>query len=299
MDNRQRKSKLVVGCGYLGNRVARRWLASGCQVTVVTRHEARAAEFAAVGLRPIVADVTQPETLRPLSEQPVFETVLFAVGYDPSSQSSRHQVYVEGLAAVLDSLPSSVARFLFVSSTGVYGQTDGRLVDEDTPVEPVREAGQAFLAAEKLLAAHPLGNRSIILRLAGLYGPRRIPRRADLLAGRPIVATDHGLVNLIHVDDAAEVVLAAETRAVAPRTYLVADGHPVARREYYGQLAQLLGLPSPRFTDPHCDNRLAERGGSNKRVNNARMIRELGVRLRYPSYREGLAAIVAAEEYGR
>jgi nucleoside-diphosphate-sugar epimerase len=102
-------------------------------------------------------------------------------------------------------------------------------------------------------------------------------------------------LNLIHVDDAANVVLAAEERARPPRTYLVSDGQPVLRRQYYEMLAQLLGAPPPQFIAPAADSPAAERAASDKRISNQRMIEELGVQLAFPSYREGLAAIVAAE----
>ncbi len=101
-------------------------------------------------------------------------------------------------------------------------------------------------------------------------------------------------MNLIHVDDAAAVVLAAEEKAQPPRTYCVCDGHPVGRRALYEQLAELLKLPRPEFVEPSPDVEGASRAGADKRVKNARMLAELEVELEYPSYREGLAAIVAA-----
>jgi nucleoside-diphosphate-sugar epimerase len=134
-----------------------------------------------------------------------------------------------------------------------------------------------------------------VLRLAGLYGPGRIPLAADVRHGRPIAAPVQGLLNLIHVDDAAQVVIAADERAVPPRTYVVSDGCPVVRREYYEELARLLGAPRPVFAPAPSDSAAVGRAGSDKRASNARMVGELGVRLAYPTFREALAAIVAAE----
>ena len=283
-------TRLVFGCGYLGARVAGQWLAAGHAVFAATRSAERARLLEQDGLRPIVADVTRPETLR---ELPTAETVLFAIGYDRRASASRRAVQVDGLRAVLDALPAPPARILYISSTGVYGQSDAAWVDEDSPCRPTREAGQVLLAAEQLLAQHPQGSRAIILRLAGLYGPGRIPRAVDLPTGRPIPVPSHGHLNLIHVDDAAAVVLAAELHAQPPRTYLVADGHPVARREFYTYLAGLLGLPRPQFVEPPPDDPAALRARADKRVNNARMLAELRVTLAYPTYREGLRAIVS------
>lgn len=288
-------SKLIFGCGYLGLRVARRWQASGeTTVHVVTRSAERAATLAAEGLVPLVADVTLPETLRSL---PAADTVLFAVGYDRSSGHSIEQVYVEGFKRVLEALPPAIGRLIYVSTTGVYGDCEGERVDEDSACRPLRPGGQASLAAEEALCQSSLAARGVILRMAGLYGPGRIPNRAPLLAGEPLAVPTEGFLNLIHIDDAASVVLAAEAADVElPRRYVVSDGHPVRRGEYYAELARLLHAPAPRFVEPAADDARAARAAADKRVDNSRMLAELRVSLAYPSYREGLAAIVAAEE---
>lgn len=280
---------IVFGCGYLGRRVAGLWAAAGRTVYAVTRRADRAEDLAREGLHALVADVTRPETLRGL---PPARTVLYAVGYDPRSHASREQVYVQGLRAVLDALPDRVEKVVFTSSTGVYGSSGGRWVDELTPCRPTRDAGRAMLAAEETLRSHRLGDRAIVLRLAGLYGPGRVPRLADVRAGRPIEAAEGACLNLIHVEDAARVVVAAAERTRPPRTYVVSDGHPTDRREFYLYLAELLGSPPPRFVDPSPQGAADRRGGADKRVKSARMIEELGLILAYPTYREGLRAIV-------
>lgn len=282
-------SKLLFGCGYLGQRVLRRWLAAGETVTAVTRRGERAAQWRGEGISALVADVTQPHTLAGL---PCADTVLYAVGWDPHSGTSRWQVYVDGLRAVLAALPPQTGRVLLVSSTGVYGDAGGGWVDEDSPCRPRRESGQALLAAEALLHDHPLGRRGIVLRMAGMYGPGRLIRRDELLAGQPMPVADGSLMNLIHVDDAAAAVLAAETSATPPRTYLVSDGHPVERRAYFAYAAELLGAPPPRFVDPPAEGRAARHDDSSKRVGNERLQRELHLTLQYPSYREGLRALL-------
>jgi nucleoside-diphosphate-sugar epimerase len=294
-------AKLIFGCGYLGRRVAHRWLAAGDEVFAVTRSAIRAADLAAEGLRPIVGDLTDGGSLAALPE---VDTVLFAIGYDRSAGKSIRAVYVDGLRNALTSLQESAAlrgsaaRFIYISSTGVFSQNDGQWVDEQSPCVPTREGGKACLAAENLLAEHPLGSRAIVLRMAGIYGPGRIPRRHDLEAGRPIAAPSDGYLNLIHVEDAADIVLAAKARAVPPSTYLVSDGHPVLRRDYYEELARLLGTGSPQFEEPPPDSPAAQRAGSDKRVGNARLVRDLAPTFVYPSYREGLAAIVDSETAG-
>jgi nucleoside-diphosphate-sugar epimerase len=285
-------TKLIFGCGYLGCRVARRWHDSGHDVYVVTRSSKHARDFEAAGLRPIVADVTVPASLVNL---PSAESVLYAVGYDRTANTSLEDVYVNGLSNALTALPPDVGGLLYISSTGVYGSTNGDTFDEDSPCRPDREGGRACLAAEQVLAKHPLGRRSIILRLAGLYGPSRIPRRREIALGLPLPVPFEGYLNLIHVDDAVSAVLAAEARGTPPRTYVVSDGHPVIRRAYYEELARLLSAPAPQFETPPENSAALARARVDKCVSNARVLRELGLQLAYPSYREGLAAIIAAE----
>jgi nucleoside-diphosphate-sugar epimerase len=283
-------AKLIVGCGYLGLRVARLWRASGERVFAVTRSAQRARQLASEGLAPLVADSAE----LPLPQD--LQTILFAVGYDRSAARSVHEVYVGGLAQVTSQLPQAASKLIYISSTGVYGQVTGGEVDEDSPCQPTRAGGTACLAAERLLAASRFGQQAIVLRLAGLYGPGRIPRAADLAAGRPIDAPANGWLNLIHVDDAARIVLAAEQKAVPPRTYVVSDGQPVLRRDYYAELARLLAAPPPIFVSPDPNSPAAARAASDKRVNPRRMFAELAPSLEYPSYREGLAAIVAIRD---
>ena len=246
---------------------------------------------------PVVADLTANAEL-PIPQG--VRSVLFAVGYDRQSGRSIHEVYVGGLANALAALPESVERFVYISSTGVYGQVTGSEVDEDSPCQPTREGGRACLAAEELLRASKWANKSVILRLAGIYGPGRTPRSQDLLAGKPIDAPATGWLNLIHVEDAARIVLLAEERSHSvgglrgqpPKLYVVSDGQPVIRGDYYHELARLLGAPAPRFVEPAAESPAAQRAASDKRVNPQRMFADLRPTLLYPSYREGLAAIV-------
>lgn len=279
--------------------MADRWLAAGDEVWAVTRSAERAESLRHVGMRPVVWDVTDdsPEAL------PQADTVLFAVGFDRSANHSIHDVYVDGLARTLDRLPADTGRFIYISSTGVYSQNDGQWVDEDSPTEPNRDGGRACLAAEQLLAGHPLGQRAIVLRLAGIYGPDRIPRRADLLAGKPIAANPDSYLNLIHVEDAADIVVTATAANLAlPKLYTVSDGNPSLRADYYAELSRLLDAPPPQFqigdrvtfasgedTSPPSSSR---RAAGDKRISNQRLTREIPIHFRYPTFRDGLADAV-------
>ena len=221
-------------------------------------------------------------------------TVLFAVGYDRKSGKSIDEVYVDGLRNVLAKLSPDIHRLIYISSTGVYGQSTGEWVDESSPCNPTRPGGKACLAAETMIAKHPLGSRAIILRLAGIYGPDRVPRKKDLLAGK-LVASTSGHLNLIHVDDAADVVLAAESSSGVPATYVVSDEFPVPRRQYYEEICRLLGLTDVEYVDPPVDSPAGQRALADKRIRSDRLRESLDIALKYPTFREGLAEILRSK----
>ena len=269
--------RLVVGCGYLGERVARSWRDAGDEVYATTRGD-RADALSRAGLRPLTMDVTQGPALA--GALPAVDTVVFAVGRARRSGSTMFDIHVAGLHSVLDALPEATGRVIYVSSTGVYAQDAGEWVDEDSVCEPTREGGKACLSGERLLLAHARGRDGLVLRLAGLYGAGRVPRSADVTEGRSIAGSRDAYLNLIHVEDAVRaVVAAAASRPAISRTYVVSDGHPTTRGEYVQLLATRLGVAPPSFEGG---------AGVGKRVRNARAVHQLGLRLTYPSYREGL-----------
>ena len=279
---------LIIGCGYLGLRVARRWIATGHHVSAVTRSTQRAGELRVAGIDPIVADVMAPESLQAL---PSADALLYAVGYDRQAGHARRAVYVDGLEHVLRAVAGRVGRLVYVSSTSVYGQSQGEWVNEDSPCDPHADNGRACLDAEQVVWRHiPCGGSSRtanVLRLSGLYGPGRLIARVESLRSRePIGGNPDGWLNLIHVEDAAQAVVACAERGAPGATYLVSDDRPVTRREYYTRLAELVGAPPPAFSG--VEELEARTTGLNKRCNNRCMKRELTVDLLYPTIEEGL-----------
>ncbi|MFM9058440.1 MAG: NAD-dependent epimerase/dehydratase family protein [Planctomycetaceae bacterium] len=281
------RTRLVVGCGYLGARVARRWLDAGDRVLAVTRRATRAAELAAAGLEPVVADVA--DAAAPWLRLPPVATVFWAVGFDREGAATPRDVHVAGLGRLLDGLAAGTRdartpppRFILSSSTGVWGDERGGLVDESTPPRPARETGHVLVEAEAVLRSHPLGSGTA-LRFAGLYGPGRLPRLDDLRAGRPVAADPDSWLNLVHVDDAARAVVAVAAAARPRPLYVVSDGRPVLRREWYGRLAALAGAPVPTW-----DPAAPRQRGENRRVNPALLFRDLDFA---PDHPDPLAAL--------
>jgi nucleoside-diphosphate-sugar epimerase len=271
-------------------RVARRLIATGWTVQTMTRRPDRARQLEKQGIHAIVGDWTDRRALEEI--RPV-ERVLVAVGYDRHDDKSRHSVYVEGLRNALDVISPS-SRVVYISSTGVYHQTGGVWVDESAPCRPNREGGVAHLMAEQLLYRRRPESTiaaTVVLRLAGIYGPGRVPRVDSIRRGEPIPADPLGYLNLIHVDDAAACVLAAWQHARPERCYLVADGHPVLRGDYFSEIARLTHSPSVRYASEG-----GTRSDTSKRIWNARMRRHLMPQLQFPSYREGLRDVLFSGE---
>ena len=296
--NSDMTSIAIFGCGYLGQRVAELISSGGGVVHAVTRSHQNADGFRGNGWQPIVADITNPDTLDRLPGDLAHTShILFAVGFDRTVGIPIEEVYVAGLKNVLERLPkfsTAEQRFVYVSSTGVYGQSDGEWVDENSPCEPVRVGGQACLAAEKILQQSEFGAQSVILRMAGIYGPGRLPRKKDLLKDREITAASTGYLNLIHVDDAAATVVAA-FNAAAPARFVVSDGNPVLRVEYYRELADQLNIEEFKIHEVDAHSPAGQRARASKRIRAERFIAELRMNLQYPNYKIGLQHAIRVE----
>jgi nucleoside-diphosphate-sugar epimerase len=281
-------TKLVVGCGYLGERVARVWRGQGHEVHVTTRRPERQSQLAAEGYRAIRLDVTKPDAWPNL---PSADTVLLSIGFDRSSGALIHDVYVKGVRNLLAGLPQDTGRVIYISSTGVYGQTDGSWVDEQSECQPTRPGGKACLDAENSIRQHKFGPRSMILRLAGIYGPGRVPRRDRIANRRPVPARADGFLNLIHVDDAARVVVAADQQVTPPATYVVSDGHPLLRRDFYAEIARRMGVQLPEFCEVPADSSAGRRSSGSKRASNRRLLADIEIDLLYSDFRKGLDTV--------
>ena len=165
---------LIVGCGYVGLSLGAGLVRQGHEVSGLRRSTAAATEFAAAGIRPLGGDITRPETLARL--QPDYDWVVHCVSASGGGAEEYRAIYIEGtrnLIAWLAARPP--AKFVYTSSTSVYGQTDGSLVDEASPTEPEAETARILVEAEQLLleAAKQKRLPAIILRVAGIYGPGR------------------------------------------------------------------------------------------------------------------------------
>ncbi len=269
---------LILGCGYLGQRVAARLVAAGESVLAVTRSDHRAGVLRRGGIEPIVADIMNPDSLGNL---PRADRVLYCVGFDRSGTHSKRETYTGGLSNTLGVLAADCP-ITYVSSTSVYGQAGGEWVDEDSETTPTSDGGPICLDAERLV----MTRNSCVVRLAGIYGPGRILRKIDAVrAADPIAGNPDSYLNLIHVADAARLVQQVLDHPQRAPVYLGCDGHPATRSEFYTEVARVLEAPEPVF-DPSLPTRHGS-GGINKRCR-SRLLQSLSFEFQYPSYRDGL-----------
>ncbi len=278
-----RTDVLIIGCGYLGLRAARFWVGAGKRVAALTR--GRAEQLRQEQIEPIVGDVLDRASLKLV---PQADTLLYAVGLDRTSGQTMQAVYVDGLRNVLEELASRgtvMPKILYVSSTSVYGQTDGEWVTEHSPTQPKESSGQVVLAAEHTLREH--APEAVILRFSGIYGPNRLLRKESLLRGEPIPGKPDRFLNLIQVDDGAQAILCAEQHAAPGSLYLIADGQPCTRQDYFSRLAELIGAPAIQFAPEQ-----ASRGDGHRRVISTSAQQELQWQPRHPNYTFGLRASV-------
>ena len=277
-ETRQRLGRaLVAGCGYVGLALARQLHATGWEVTGITRSSESAAALGGDPFPVLACDLADRSALARLG---TFDAVVHTASSGHGGAADYREVFLEGARNLIDCLHP--ARFVFTGSTSVYAQTDGSVVTEESPTEPVRETGKILLEAERLV----MGAGGTVARLAGIYGPGRWALLQRFLSGEARIEGDGSRwVNQIHRADAAG---ALSFLLSAPRgIYNVSDGSPVSQREVYGAFAEHFGRPLPPAAPPDLARK---RGWSHKRVSNEKLT-ALGWKPIFPSFREPLAAL--------
>jgi nucleoside-diphosphate-sugar epimerase len=271
---------LLAGCGDLGFRVARRLLARGDEVYALRRYPPM---DDGSGIRWLRGDLVGADALQELPSG--VDRLVYLPAPDARGEAAYRAVFVDGLRRLLQVLDrGALRRVLFVSSSAVYGEHAGAWVDESTPPAPPGFNGAVLWQAERWLAAQPFS--SVILRLAGLYGPGRLQLVERLRAGAVHVPrTVPHWANRIHVDDAAAAIVHLLDLADAQPLYLGVDDTPLPLDVLYDHLARLLGVPPP-------SEGAAPPGVGSKRLSNARL-RASGFQPRWPDARDGYSALLA------
>jgi nucleoside-diphosphate-sugar epimerase len=280
---------LVIGCGYVGEPLAKRLVELGHEVWGVRRTAEAAEKLAAHGIKPFAADISQPGALDGLPG--AFDWVVNLVSSDKGGPEEYRQVYLNGNRNILDWIRARpVKKFVYTSSTSVYAQNDGSAVKESSPAEPQTETSQILVQAEKLLIEAAPAIPSVVLRVAGIYGPERGHLFKQYLRNEAkIPGTGARIINMIYRDDLVEAIVAALKNGRAGEIYNVVDDEPVSLLHFYRWLSETLGKWMPPFVAEE-DAGERKRAVTSKKVQNRRMKIELGVQLKYPTFRQGYTA---------
>ena len=282
---------LIIGCGDIGERVARLERSEGRAVAGLVRSEKSARRLHVAAIQPITVDLDAPASLNNL---PVKDAVVyyFAPPPDTGVTDPRMETFVSVLTP-----PHLPRRIVLISTTGVYGDCHGEWVTEDRSPNPQVDRARRRLAAETTLQAwsKASGVSIVILRVPGIYGPGYLPEKR-LRSGEPVLLEDESpFSNRIHADDLAHVCVAAARHDHPSLLYNVSDGHPTTMTDFFYRVADALGISRPpAVTMEEARRRLGEGMLSylaeSKRIDNRRMREELGVELLYPDLAAGLAS---------
>ncbi len=280
---------LIVGCGDVVRRalpaLTRRW-----RVYALVRAFDPSLRF--MGVTQICGDLDQPATLRRLTG--LAHAVLHSA---PPPGSGQGDPRTQRLLATLTSGTSLPRRLIYISTTGVYGDCAGAAVPETRPLAAVTARGQRRVAAEGLL--RKMGRRGVtrvsILRAPGIYAADRLPLERIRRGDPVLVAGEDVFTNHIHAEDLGKACVLALERGSANRAYNISDDSDLPMGAWFDRLADAFDLPRPpRATREEVKTRLSPMllsfMGESRRLENARMKRELKLQLRYPTVNDGIAA---------
>lgn len=292
---KDRKQAFIVGCGYVGRRLALQ-LGKEYNLYGLVRTTASLKSLRSAHVEPIVLDL---DKLGKQDLSPVWFRNCILFYFAPPRADGESDVRLHRFLNSLDALPDTM---VYLSTTGVYGNTHGALVDETAPVNPQTQRAIRRINAEHITRIWCTENkvRRVVLRVPAIYGPGRLPLDR-LQKHEPVIRpAEAPIMNRIHVDDLVQACMAAALNPEARGVYNVSDGNSGSMTDYLRLVAELANLPMPPeipldeaqlcFT-PELLSYMDE----SRRIDNARMRNELGVQLRYADLKQGILACLAEQ----
>jgi len=285
---------LIIGCGDIGVRVARILQASGIKVAGLARSEEAAERLRGFNIEPVMGNLDDADSLETL---PSKGKLVFYLAPPPGGGpvDGRMRTFCKVVGP-----GQAPVKIVYMSTSGVYGDCHGARVTEATPVNPQTSRAQRRVDAENVLQewGRTNGVPVVILRVTGIYGPGRLPL-ARLRQGHPVLKeTESPPTNRIHADDLAAVCVAAAEKAADGDIFNVSDGQSGTMTGYFNAIADLLEMPRPQqvsmeeaqqVMNPMMLSYLKEA----RRMDNRKMVEQLGIILQYPDLESGLKNIVA------
>jgi nucleoside-diphosphate-sugar epimerase len=283
MEDKPEIPVLIVGCGYIGRRVATRLLAQSYVVCGLVRSDDGVAALHRADVGVLQADLDGE--LPPISAGEIY---YFAPPPGEGEQDTRMRRFLAALTV-------SPRKMVYISTSAVYGDCKGAWIDETQPLRPATARGLRRLDAERQLVtwADAHDSQWLILRVPGIYGPDKLPL-ARLRKGLPVLSEGESpYTNRIHGDDLAAICVAAMQSERHHTVYNVSDGHPSNMTDYFFRVADAAGLPRPPVVSRAQADAVLSAGmlsflQDSRRMKNDRLLRELGIELQYPDLDAGL-----------
>jgi nucleoside-diphosphate-sugar epimerase len=280
---------VILGCGYVGTRLARALIADGHEVRAAARNLARLQPLAELGVQLHQIEASKRRTFGPVLYGAHDLIVVYSIPPVPGSPPG------STIARAAEAAQAAGARcFVYLGSTAVYGETpSGEVVDEDSPLAIGDSEAAPRIAEESAVdTARLAGLHTVILRLAAIYGPGRGVRERLKKGDYQLIDDGVHYYSRVHVDDLVGIIRAAVEHAPPGARYCVGDDRPATQREYAEWLAARLGLPLPPSVASLAPGK-RRRPVRNRKIDNRRLHAELRYTFRYPSYVEGELAIEA------
>ena len=290
------RTALIVGCGYVGRRLGQ-YLAQQLNATPhtpskvygVIRNTEKADALKAIGIQPIVLNLDQLDRTSLHAEWCKDSAVFY---FAPPPNEGEHDTRLERF---LQSLPATPQALIQISTTGVYGNTHGEWVTENSPLNPQTARARRRVSAEQIsehwCQQHDV--RRVVLRVPAIYGPDRLPLER-IRAGEPVIRKEQSpIINRIHVDDLVNICLTAATNAKLQGVYNVSDGNAMTMTEYIQLVARLAHLPLPKEisleeAQQKLSPELMSYMNESRRIDNSKLLREFGFKLGYANMEKGI-----------
>jgi nucleoside-diphosphate-sugar epimerase len=275
-------SILIAGCGSTGAEVARSLVDDGHHVYGLKRHPPTGEQ----GINYIRADLTRSADLEAIDVK--VDLVVYILSPDDRSEQSYRDVFERGVNNMLQvfALHNAVTRFIFISSTSVYGQINGEWVDENSLTEPESITAKVILNAERAFVAN--SRRNCVIRFSGIYGRGKSYLLDAVVNTHEVQYDPPHYMNRIHWQDCVRVILFIAGKMIDGENlesiYLASDDDPATKWEVFNYLANKLDLKPPQKAA------MPQDVAQNKRCSNRRL-KQLGFRFKYSSYREGYSNI--------
>lgn len=282
---------LIAGCGYVGTALGAELAVKGHEVFGLRRSVDKDDELVCSGIKPIHADIRNPSQLKTLPRD--FDWVVNTCAPSTSDAAHYKEVYLEGTRQLVTWLKDCpIRKYVYTSSTGVYGQDDASLIKEDSSTQSNSPTGTILVDTEQVIlnAFKESMFPGVVLRVAGIYGPDRGYWFRQYLQNKAVMESKGDrYVNMIHRDDLVQIIIRALQSGRPGEVYNAVDDEPVTQLHMFHWLAETLGKPMPP-----CQTKAEAAGrqltATNKRISNRKLKMELGYAFKYPTFRQGLTA---------